>query len=753
MTTSCCFHYTVAIMSAFRLQFKLLFDKKPPIEFWLWGLSFGLVFSAACFLLIFSYHYRNRFYQGLRVEGFELGGLTQEEAEGLIKQNYQQPTLNSKLIITAADREGEEYKQTIDLGEVVGAPMFDQALEEAYQVGRKGSLFERTRVIVGLLSEEAHIQLRHQINEEVVNGALQELEQEINYPGEKPSIILATSGSPNSLIIGAGEDGWELLTKKSKTQTVEVIEELLFPAKNYINNSRNKERLPDQIEVKAIAQPIQLELSETEIERATIRALAYVGKSITFSPEVDSEFKEEAFLLANVERRLDDQQLVELLSPPNGFNKDLIDELMASWAEDIDQPAINAEFEYNPDTLAATAFSPHEPGLELDQELVKSKLVEQMVEFEVEAGVDGAEAALEDELKTEELQEKNGLRVELGSRLKEWFNVVDSEESDERSNEEDSGEEIGEKLDQESTAEAESEEIEALDLHNEAEFENEEANEGTNEGVKEVGEEPPPPNRELELVIHQTDPKVTLAETNDLGIEELLGFGESFYRGSIAPRLHNIGVASEKLSMTIIPPGKKFSFNQVVGRIDGSTGYRQAYVIRSGRTLMEFGGGVCQVSTTMFRAMLDAGVNITRRLPHSYRVRYYEIDNQPGFDATVYSGDVDLRFINDTPGHILIIAEADSVQAYMNIRIYGTNDNRTVEIENYKQWGYTSPPPAEDIPDPSLAPGERRQVENAIPGLKTSFDWVVYDAESEVMHEKTFFSHYRAWGAKFLVGI
>lgn len=255
------------------------------------------------------------------------------------------------------------------------------------------------------------------------------------------------------------------------------------------------------------------------------------------------------------------------------------------------------------------------------------------------------------------------------------------------------------------------------------------------------------------LIIIQAEPEVTLAQTNDLGINELIGFGESYYRGSISSRIHNVKTASDYLNMAIVPPNSSFSFNQTIGRVDGSTGFQQAYVIRSGSTLMEFGGGVCQVSTTMFRAMLDAGVNITKRLPHSYRVSYYELNNQPGFDATVYSGEVDLRFINDTPGHLLIVSEADSANTHMTIKIYGTNDGRRSEVSEYRQWDYTSPPPSQDIHDPSLAPGQRKQVENAIPGIKTSFNWTVTNGSGEVIHQKTFFSHYKAWGAKYLVGI
>ncbi|HQM15784.1 MAG TPA: VanW family protein, partial [Candidatus Woesebacteria bacterium] len=260
-------------------------------------------------------------------------------------------------------------------------------------------------------------------------------------------------------------------------------------------------------------------------------------------------------------------------------------------------------------------------------------------------------------------------------------------------------------------------------------------------------------NIAVQMIIQQTEPEISLKDTNNLGINELVGFGESYYTGSISTRSHNITVASAKLNYALVPPGEEFSFNKTVGPVTTASGFKDAYVIRSGRTLLESGGGVCQVSSTMFRAMLDAGVNITLRLPHSYRVSYYELENKPGFDATVYTGNVDLRFINDTPGYLLVVADADPDRAYATVRIYGTSDGRHAEIGGYKQWGYTAPPPPQDIPDPNLAPGQRKQIENAIPGLKTSFDWTVFDQSGNIIHQKTFTSHYHAWGAKFLIGI
>lgn len=256
-----------------------------------------------------------------------------------------------------------------------------------------------------------------------------------------------------------------------------------------------------------------------------------------------------------------------------------------------------------------------------------------------------------------------------------------------------------------------------------------------------------------ELIVAETPPEVTLADTNDLGIRERIGFGESYYHHSIPNRIHNVSFTAQRINLSIIAPGKEFSFNQALGDVSAATGFRSAYVIKDGRTSLGDGGGVCQVSTTLFRALLDAGLNITRRLQHSYRVSYYELDNQPGFDATVYAGNVDLRFVNDTDHHVLVYTEADPENLHMFVELYGTSDGRTTEITNYQSWDYRPPLPNEYIPDPSLPPGRLQQVDWSASGIKTQFTHIVRDAKGNVMSEKNYYSNYRPWSAKFLQGI
>ncbi len=256
----------------------------------------------------------------------------------------------------------------------------------------------------------------------------------------------------------------------------------------------------------------------------------------------------------------------------------------------------------------------------------------------------------------------------------------------------------------------------------------------------------------LDLPLIETEPEIKTGDTNRLGISSLLGTGDSFYRGSSASRIHNIDLSSSKLHGVLIEPGATFSFNQTVGEITQRTGYQQAYIIKEGQTILGSGGGVCQVSTTIFRAALESGLPIIERQPHAYRVSYYEQDTKPGFDATVYHPSPDLKFKNDTSGYILIQREINKENRYLAFKFYGTDDGRQAIIDNIRVWDVIPPPEPKYIDDPSLAPGETRRIESPAWGTKSAFDWRVVK-DNEVLHEKTFFSHYQTWQAVYLRGI
>lgn len=257
---------------------------------------------------------------------------------------------------------------------------------------------------------------------------------------------------------------------------------------------------------------------------------------------------------------------------------------------------------------------------------------------------------------------------------------------------------------------------------------------------------------ELTLPLVVTSPKKTLSSTNTLGIHERIGMGTSAYSHSIPNRVYNVAHTTAKIHAKLVMPGEEFSFNKYLGEVSKITGFKQAYVIKDGQTVLGDGGGVCQVSSTLFRAVLNAGLPITERKGHSYRVSYYEQNNKPGFDATVYSPHPDLRFVNDTGTPILINAVANSKDLTMYIELYGKSDGRKAEILNYKQWGAQPAPPALYQDDPSLPHGVVKQVDYAAPGLKTSFDYKVTYPNGKIQ-TTTYKTNYIPWRAVYLRGI
>jgi len=237
-----------------------------------------------------------------------------------------------------------------------------------------------------------------------------------------------------------------------------------------------------------------------------------------------------------------------------------------------------------------------------------------------------------------------------------------------------------------------------------------------------------------------------------LGIKELVGLGKSKFVGSIPSRIHNIKLAASKFNGILVKPEEIFSFNQILGEVSKETGYEQAYIIKEGQTVLGDGGGVCQVSTTLFRAALNTGLPILERQAHAYRVGYYEQDSPPGFDATVFSPSPDLKFKNDTPGHLLIQTKFDGNNKTLVFEIYGTKDNREVYISKPVISGTTPPPEDLYIDDPTLPSGKIKQIDWKAWGAKVWFDYKVTRDNQEIF-SKRFYSNYRPWQAKFLRGI
>ncbi|OGI26278.1 MAG: hypothetical protein A3J76_04570, partial [Candidatus Moranbacteria bacterium RBG_13_45_13] len=181
--------------------------------------------------------------------------------------------------------------------------------------------------------------------------------------------------------------------------------------------------------------------------------------------------------------------------------------------------------------------------------------------------------------------------------------------------------------------------------------------------------------RDINLATNILKPEVTSTDLDKYGIKELVGEGVSNFRGSPKNRIHNIGVGAAKFNGVLVKPGEEFSFIKTLGPVDKSTGYLPELVIKVDKTIPEYGGGMCQVSTTMFRAAINSGLKITARTNHAYPVQYYA---PQGLDATVYIPKPDLMFVNDTPNYILVQTRIEGTQLFFDF--FGTSDGRQTKI-------------------------------------------------------------------------
>lgn len=184
-----------------------------------------------------------------------------------------------------------------------------------------------------------------------------------------------------------------------------------------------------------------------------------------------------------------------------------------------------------------------------------------------------------------------------------------------------------------------------------------------------------PPISQTQLIVGKTSPQIDLSQTNELGINTLIGQGVSNFAGSPKNRIHNIKTGVEKFKGIILAPEEEFSFINLLGGSGPEQGFLEELVIKKNELVKEFGGGLCQVSTTLFRAAVNSGLKITKRKPHAFPVSYY---NPQGFDATIYEPNTDFRFINNTPGHLLIYPVINGTKLTFNF--YGTSDGREIKI-------------------------------------------------------------------------
>ena len=256
------------------------------------------------------------------------------------------------------------------------------------------------------------------------------------------------------------------------------------------------------------------------------------------------------------------------------------------------------------------------------------------------------------------------------------------------------------------------------------------------------------PDVRLPIKIIHPNVDVQNEELIKKGITELIATGETDFSGSPRNRINNIHVGLNSFSGRLIPPGAESGAGEIIGYVGESTGYLPELVIKGDKTIPEYGGGLCQVSTTIYRSLLFSGLPITERENHSYAVSYYD---PQGLDATIYPPSVDLKFINDTPDHILFQTTTIGTKAYSNI--YGTLVDRHVDLIGPWYYSYRSIPQPRTEYTTKLPPGEKEILGGAHAGFKASWyrriSYADPDKEDVIEH---IFSDYEARPLYTLVG-
>jgi vancomycin resistance protein YoaR len=257
---------------------------------------------------------------------------------------------------------------------------------------------------------------------------------------------------------------------------------------------------------------------------------------------------------------------------------------------------------------------------------------------------------------------------------------------------------------------------------------------------------------------YQEPPAGDSATAEALGITGLVSAETSYFYGSSGARIQNIQTAAARFHGQLIPPGATFSMADALGDISLDNGYAEALIIFGNRTIQGVGGGVCQVSTTLFRTVFFGGFPVAERHPHAYRVYYYELtaDNRQnaalaGLDATVYVPLVDFKFTNDTPNWLLMETYVNPSARTLTWKFYSTPDGRTVEWDTTGLRNQIEPPDPLYQENPELSKGEIKQVDWAVEGADVTVNRTV-KRDGQVHFQDSYYTHYMPWRAVYEYG-
>lgn len=256
------------------------------------------------------------------------------------------------------------------------------------------------------------------------------------------------------------------------------------------------------------------------------------------------------------------------------------------------------------------------------------------------------------------------------------------------------------------------------------------------------------------LSVSETQPSVADTATgSELGVTQLIQKQTTYFYGSSEARIQNIVAAAKQYHGLLVAPGETFSMGSELGDVSLENGFAEALIIYGGRTIKGVGGGVCQVSTTLFRTVFFAGFPVVERYPHAYRVSYYEMNasgsvdsSMAGMDATVYFPLVDFKFLNDSPYWLLMETYVDVGARTLTWKLYSTSDGRSVTWDTTGPANVVPPPSPLFEENPELKEDQIKQVDYAAQGADVNVTRTVW-RNGAVYFTDEFQTHYQPWQA------
>jgi vancomycin resistance protein YoaR len=250
--------------------------------------------------------------------------------------------------------------------------------------------------------------------------------------------------------------------------------------------------------------------------------------------------------------------------------------------------------------------------------------------------------------------------------------------------------------------------------------------------------------RIAQAVFGKAPPSLSYADAKAMHITSRIGTYTTAVAGT-ANRLTNVGLGSSLLDNTLIAPGKVFSVNATTGERTAAKGFKMAPTIIAGKLEDSVGGGMCQVSTTVFNAAFEAGLQIVERHNHELYISHYPL----GRDATVSYGSYDLKFRNDTSHWILLKTEFTGWS--LTVSLYSSPLHRKV-VASTSSWYDFVPFTVDKKNDPTMATGQTKIDTPGVGGMSIDCFRKVYDAGGKLLWNDDFKSVYSMVPEVLLVG-